>query len=233
MREFTGKEHMANYNLTTRQKEVLCRFVKAVKSGAQEPLIVICTFQDCDVIGVGTFDHSLPGDLEILCEADLLGLRYNSSGDKVYTVKQSGYDAVENNFVAPELVPSAQINIGAIIHEMNNGNVQAVGFSSHSELQQTVNDPAILKEKIDDLANELLDAIKTELPAEQLIAYIKSLEELKQQLVAEKSSPPILERLFRALSFTGDVEGSISLMTRVWPYVYPLLIIASERLKAG
>ena len=225
---------MANYNLTPRQKEVLRRLVEAVKSGqAQEPLIVACSIQDCEVIGVGTFDHSLSGDLDILCDADLLGFRYNNRDNKIYTIKQSGYDAVENNFVAPELPPSAQINIGAIIHEMNNGNIQAVGFSSHSELRQTVNDPAILKEKIDGLANELLDAIKTELSAEKLIPYIKSLDELKEQLVAEKSSPSILKRLFRVLSFTSDVEGTISLMTRAWPYVYPLLVIASERLKAG
>jgi hypothetical protein len=225
---------MANYNLTMRQKEVLRRLIEGVKSGqAQEPLIVVCTFQDCEVIGVGTFDHSLSGDLDILCDADLLGYRYNSSGDRIYTIKQSGYDALENNFVAPELPSSAQINIGAIIHEMNNGTIQAVGFSSHSELQQTVNDPTILKEKIESLANELLDAIKTELPAEKLIAYVNSLDELKKQLIAEKSSPSVLEKLFRVLSFTGDVEGTISLMTRVWPYVYPLLIIAAEKLKHG
>ena len=226
---------MANYNLTPRQKEILRRLVEGVKSGqAHEPLIPVCSLQDCEIIGInGTFEHSLLGDLDVLCQVDLLAFRYNSSGNKIYTIKQSGYDAVENNFIAPELPLSAQINIGAIIHEMNNGNVQAVGFSSHSELQQTVNDAALLKEKLDDLANELLDAIKTELPADKLIAYIKNLEELKQQLIAEKSSPSILERLFRALSFTGDVEGTISLMTRVWPYVYPLLVIASERLRAG
>lgn len=225
---------MANYNLTPRQKESLRRLVDAVKSGqAQEPLILVLTLQNCSVIGVGTFDHSLPGDLDILCDADLLGFSYNRSGNKIYTIKQSGYDAVENNFVAPELPPSAQINIGTIIHEMNNGNVQAVGFSSHSELQQTVNDPTILKEKMDDLANDLLDAVKTELPAEKLVTYIKNLEELKLQLVAEKSSPSILEKLFRVLSFAGDVEGTISLMARAWPYVYPFLVIALERLKAG
>jgi hypothetical protein len=225
---------MANYNLTTRQKEVLRRLIESVKSGqAQEPLSVVTTFQDCEVIGVGTFDHSLSGDLDILCDADLLGYRYNSRGDRIYTIKQSGYDAVENKFVAPELPSSARINIGAIIHEMNNGTIQAVGFSNHSELQQIVNDPTILEEKIDGLANELLDAIKTELPAEELITYINSLDELKRQLIAEKSSPSVLERLFRVLSFTGDVEGTISLMTRVWPYVYPLLIIAAEKLKIG
>jgi len=225
---------MTNYNLTPRQKEVLRRLVECVKSGqANEPLIVVCTFQDCEVIGVGTFNHSLSGDMEILCDADLLGFRYNSSGDKIFTIKQSGYDAVENNFVAPKLPSSAQINIGAIIHEMNNGNIQAVGFSSHSELQLTVNDPVILKEKVDSLSNELLNAIKTELSPEKLIAYKNRLDELKQQLVAEKTSPSILEKIFRVLSFTGDIEGTISLMMRVWPYVYPLLVIASEKLKAG
>jgi hypothetical protein len=226
---------MASYNLTSRQKEILQRLVEGVKSGqAQEPLIPSWSLQDCEIIGItGKFDLSVLGDLDILCESDLLAFRYNSQGDKIYTIKQSGYDAVENNFIAPEPPPSAQVNIGAIIHEMKNGNVQAVGFSSHSELQQTVNDSALLKEKIDDLANELLDAIKTELPAEKLIAYIKIVEELKQQLNAEKLSPTLLERLFRALSFTGDIEGTISLMTRVWPYVYPLLVIAVEKLRAG
>ncbi len=119
---------MAKYNLTTRQQKVLQRLVEGVKTGqAKEPLIVVCTFQDCEVIGVGTFDHSLSGDLEILCDSDLLGFGYNSHGEKIYTIKQSGYDAVENNFVALELPPSAQINIGAIIQEMNNGKIQASG----------------------------------------------------------------------------------------------------------
>lgn len=225
---------MANYDLTNRQKNVLRRLVEAVKSGqAQEPIIVACCLQDCEVIGIGTFDHSLPGDLDILCDADLLGFRYNSQGNKIFTIKQSGYDAVEYNFVAPEEPLSAQINIGAIVHEMKNGNIQAVGFSSHSELQQTINDPAVLKYKIDGLANDLLNAIKTELPAEKLLPYLKTLDELKHELIAEKSSPSILEKLFRVLSFTGDIEGTISLMARVWPYVYPLLVIASEKIKSG
>ena len=206
---------MANYNLTIRQKEALQKIVNAVKSGqAQEPIITALTNKGCFVIGVGTFDHSLPGDLDILCDADLLSYSYNSNNRKIYTIKQNGYDAVENNFVEPESPPSAQIYIGAIIHEMNNGNVQAVGFSSHSELQQIVNDPAILKEKIDDLASELLDAIKTELPADKMTAYNNKLDELKQQLIAKKPSPSVLERLFRALSFTGDVEATISLMDK-------------------
>ena len=225
---------MAKYNLTTRQKQILKILVESVKSGkVEEPLYLSSSLQDCEIIGIDEkFGHHILGDLDVLCEADLLTFRSNSQGDKNYTIKQSGYDAVENDFVAPETPPSAQINIGAIIHEMNNGNVQAVGFSSHSELQQIVNDPALLKEKVDVLANQLIDAIKAELPAEQLIAYMKNVEELKEQLDAKESSPSILQKIFQALSFLGDIDGTISLMTRAWPYVYPLLVIASEKIRA-
>lgn len=222
---------MVKYNLTSRQKEVLRRLVEGVQSGqATEPLIPMISLQDCEISGIGTFDHSLLGDLDALCETDLLTFRYNSRGEKIFTIRQSGYDAVENNFIAPDLPPSTQINIGAIVHEMSNGNIQAVGFSSHSELQQIVNDTGLLKEKVDHLTNQLLDAIKTELPADKLVAYIQSIEELKQQLSTEKTSPSILDRLFHTLSFMGDIEGTISLMARVWPYVYPLLVIASEKI---
>jgi|WetSurMetagenome_2_1015567.scaffolds.fasta_scaffold181160_2 hypothetical protein len=228
---------MARYNLTPQQIELLNILVKGVKSGeVEEPIIPNQWISSSrwKIDGIKTeLNDNLISDLNVLCKADLLVSLNSGQRKKSYSIKQSGYDAVENNFVMPELPPSTQVNIGAIIHEMNNGNIQTVGFSSQSELQQTVNDPAILKEKIDDLTNQLLDAIKTELPAEKLITYLRSLDELKQQLIAEKSSPSILERLFRVLSFTGDIEGTISLMTRVWPYVYPLLVIASERLKAS
>lgn len=225
---------MAEYNLTPKQKQVLRILVENVKSGkAEEPLIPVCTYADCSIIGIEEkFDHNLVGDLEILGDADLLDFRYNSRGNKIYTIKQSGYDAVENNFVAPEVPAHTQINIGAIIHEMTNGNIQSVGFSSHSELQQIVNDPLLLKEKIDSLANQLLEAIKSEIQSEQLIKYIKTIEELKGQLESDKPSSSILHKIFGTLSFMGDVEGTISLATRAWPYIYPLLVIASQKIMA-
>jgi hypothetical protein len=224
---------MAKYNLTPKQKKLLRILVEGVKSGkVEEPIFPICSIVDCEILGIEEkFDDNLIGNLDVLCEANLLASRYNSQGDKLYTIKQSGYDAMENDFTVSEALPSAQINIGAIIHEMKNGNIQAVGFSDHSQLQQTVNDPELLKQKVDDLANQLLEAIKVELPSDQLIAYMKDLEELKKQLVAEKPSPSILHKLFQALSFMGDTEGVISLTARVWPFIYPLLVIASEKLR--
>ena len=223
---------MAEYNLTQKQKRILQVLVENVRSGAvEEPILTICSLTECSIIGIEEeFDYNLVGDLEALCEADLLSYRYSTKGEKLYTIKQSGYIAVENSFVVPEIPAQTQINIGAIIHEVKDGNIQAVGFSSRSELQQIVNDPRLLKENVENLANQLLGAIKSELPSEQLISYINSIEELKEQLESEKPSFSRLQKIFNTLSLMGDIEGTISLVARVWPYVYPLLLIASQRI---
>jgi hypothetical protein len=223
---------MTDYNLTGKQKELLIILVDHVREGKiREPIIPVCEGGGCSIIGIEEkFDRNLIGDLDILCEVDLLGFRYNSQGNRIYTIKQAGYDAVENNFVAPDFPAQTQINIGAIVHEVKNGNVQAVGFSSHSEVQQIVNDPLLLKASVEKLTNQLLEAIKSELHAEELVAYIQNLEDLKDQLAADKPSPTKLHKIFGLLSFVGDVEGSLSLVVRVWPYIYPLLVIAAQKI---
>jgi hypothetical protein len=226
---------MAEYNLTSQQKELLKTIVDQMKSGrAQEPLIPVSSHSGSSIIGIqGSFGRNLLGDLEILSEADLLGFRYNGKGDKIYTVKQSAYSAVENDFVIPESQVSTQINIGAIIRDMSGGNVQAVGLSNNSELNQLVNDPDLLHEKLNELTEQLVDVVKTELSSRKLMEYLQSIEELKKEIESEKPSPAVLQKLFSSISFLGDVESTISLATRVLPYIYPFLLIASQKLAGG
>jgi len=91
---------MTEYNLTPQQKELLITIVEQMKSGkAQEPLIPVISHSGSSLIGIqGEFGRNLLGDLEALSDEDLLGFRYNSKGNKIYTVKQSAYDAVEKIF---------------------------------------------------------------------------------------------------------------------------------------
>jgi len=226
---------MAEYNLTSQQKELLKTIVEQMKSGrAQEPLIPVSSHSGSSIIGIqGNFGRNLLGDLEVLGEADLLGFRYNSKGDKIYTVKQSAYNAVENNFVIPESQVPTQVNIGAIIREMSGGNVQAVGLSNNSELNQLVNDSDLLHKKLNELTEQLVDVVKSELSSKKLMEYLQSIEELKKEIELEKPSPSVLQKLFASISFLGDVESTISLVTRVLPYVYPFLLIASQKLAGG
>jgi len=225
---------MAEHNLTPKQKQILKTITESVKAGkAKEPLIAVVAGGEGIIMGITEkFDRNLLGDLEILCEADLLGVRYNN-GNKTYTVKQSGYDAVENSFVIPESQLPAQINIGAIIRDMNGGNIQAVGLSNSSELNQLVNDTDLLRKKLDELTEQLVDVVKSELSSKELMMYIQNLEELKKEIESEKPSSSVLQRLFASISFLGDVESTISLVTRVLPYVYPFLLIASQKLAGG
>jgi hypothetical protein len=226
---------MTQYNLTVQQRELLKTIVEQMKSGkAQEPLIPVGSHSGSSIIGMqGNFGRNLLGDLEVLSQADLLGFRYNSKGNKIYTVKQSAYDAVENDFVIPENQVPTQINIGAIIRDMSGGNIQAVGLSNNSELNQLVNDSDLLHKKLDELTEQLVGVVKSELSSKELITYLQTLEELKKEIESEKPSSSVLQKLFASISFLGDVESAISLATRVLPYIYPFLLIASQKLAGG
>lgn len=87
---------MTEYNLTPKQKLTLRKIVESLKAGTvKEPLITVITNEGAFIIGIKEkFDRNLRGDLEILCEADLLGFHYNSKGDKLFTVKQKGYNLI-------------------------------------------------------------------------------------------------------------------------------------------
>ncbi len=178
------------------------------------------------------FSPNLTGDLEVLAEEGLLSCQFSSRGNKVYTVKQAGYDAVDNNFEIPRDLLVPPISIGAIVHEMKGGNLQAVGVA-HSDVQQIVNNPELLSEQLENIANDLIETVKAELTASELLEYIKTLEDLQTQILAENPSPSILRRLVQVVAFLGDIDGSSSLMAKVWPKIYPLLLIIAEKAMRG
>lgn len=226
---------MATYNLTEKQKKLLTTIVEHIKTGQlEEPIITSCTFSGCEIIGIDEkFGHNLLGDLESLCDADLMGYCYNSNGNKKFSVKQAGYEAIINNFVIPEKSVSPQFNIGAIVGEINGGTLQAIGLANGSDVKQIVNDPQLLATEINSLTNQLLEVIKADLSADKLLAYINQIDELKKEVTSEKPSQSVLQRLFNSLAFMGDIEGTISLAARVWPYIYPILVIAAQKIMPG
>ena len=156
---------MARYNLTESQMDLLRTIVENIKAGKlEEPLIPVSSMAGDSIIGLEQeLGPNLLGKLEALCDLDLLGFRYNSQGNKVFTVKQAGYDAVTSDFMLPEPSPQAQVNIGAIIHQMEGGSLQAIGFADHAEVQRIANDPALLENKLVELTNNLLEAVKSDL----------------------------------------------------------------------
>ena len=226
---------MASYNLTDKQKYLLKTIVEHIHAGKlDEPIITSCSLAKCQIMGISEeFERDLLGNLDALCDVNLMRSGFDRK-NKVYSVKQAGYDAITNNFVLPEKPASTQLNIGSIINGgMHGGTLQSIGLANDSEIKQIVNDPQLLADEINKLTNQLLEVIKADLSADKLVAYIKQVEELKQEVTSDKPSQPVLQRLFNSLAFMGDIEGTISLAARVWPYVYPILVIAAEKVVAA
>lgn len=226
---------MAKYNLTERQTELLQTIVENIRAGKlQEPIIPVVEMGGGGyLIGIDrNFGPNVTSDLEVLSEEGLLSWRLNRSGEKIYTVKQAGYEAVDSDFEIPDDLYPSQMNIGAIVYGMSGGNVQAAGVA-HSEIRQIVNDPNLLSEQVEKITNSLIEEVKAELSVTDLTEYIRVTEELKAQLLADTVSPSLLQRLLRSISFLGDIEGSLALVARVWPKVYPLLLIVAEKMGRG
>ena len=225
---------MNGYNLTDGQKELLRKLVRCVREGKlEEPILPIGTQTGyfIQVCGEENIGFKWTGDLDALCDANLMSFRWNRKGtNRLYSIKQSGYDAVDNDFEVSPSHAGAQFNIGAIINTMSGGSIQAVGFADNAEISQVINDPALLHSQVETLTERLLDEVKSVLAGNDLIEYAQAVRSLKEQLLTEGPDSSLLKRLTRTLGLLGDIEGTIGLMVRIWPYLYPLLLIAAERL---
>jgi len=151
-------------------------------------------------------------------------------GDHGAWLQPLGKQRVKEDFKPTAATP--HYNIGAIIQTMSGGTVQAVGAASRTEISQVVNDPQVLRSQVEDLTNQLIEAVKGELAASELAAYMKAVEDLRNQLLSGEPDPSLVKRLLGILAFLGDVEGTLGLMVRVWPYISSLLTIGATILGA-
>jgi hypothetical protein len=234
MERLWGVVVMNDWNLTDGQKELLRKLVEAIRSGKLKEPILPIGLRDEYIIqlsGNEKIKFKWTGDLAALCEAGLLGSQWNTQETSLlYSIRQAGYDAVDNNFQSPPPSTDIQYNIGAMIQTMSGGNLQAVGVAKETNISQVVNDPELLQSHVNSLTQELLDAVKSELSGNDLINYTQAIKDFKEELLTEKPSSSLIKRLTKTLSFLSDVEGTISLMVMAWTYLYPLLLIAAERI---
>ena len=231
---------MASYNLTEHHKQLLRQLVRATEEDKLPRTFFVSVGQ-----GIGWSISEWEGDdrpalefldIEDLARDDFLSLRvtnYSRTGNPIAVecaLRQKAFDAVSADFAPPEPAGPSQVNIGAIVHTMGGGSLQAVGVAD-AEVSQIVNDPALLHTQVEALTENLLNEVKPALSGSDLMEYVQAVQELQEQLLAEQPDPSLLKRLTGTLAFLGDVDGTIGLMVRTWPFLYPLLLIAAERLR--
>jgi hypothetical protein len=137
---------------------------------------------------------------------------------------------VRAGFTPDEPTTPTQHIIGVNIETVSGGSMQVVGFADNTIISQIANDPALLRSQVETLTEKILEEVKTTLTGEDWIKYAQTAESLKKQLLAEQLDASLLKRFASTLAFLGDLEGTIGLMARVWPLLYPLLLIAAAKL---
>jgi hypothetical protein len=161
---------VSDYNLTENQKELLRILVEQVRKGAEEPILVCSTFGGDTIVfrsgenleGKG----DVTGDLGALCESGLMSFRWSNQGNELYSIKQTGYEAVDNDFQAPSEPIGTQVSIGAIIQGMIGGNVKAIGTAQDKVAGEETEIPKSEKVGILFLAADPTDASRLRLGEE-------------------------------------------------------------------
>lgn len=233
-----------SYNLTENQKDILRWIVTKVRGDElSEEFQVIWVLESNGFIlnGYKGDKAELPKisttTLDALAEAKLIRVipSYKTTEhgiqkeiNRVCSLTGLSYMAVDNNF--QELPPQmAQITIGALIHNMSGGYVQAVGVANEAEISQIANDPELLQTQVKVLFESLTNEVTSELNVNDQPIYFEATQEFQEQLLSENPNHTKIQRLVRVIGFLGDIEGTISLMTRVWSILYPLLLILAYR----
>jgi len=239
------------YNLTEKQKDLLRWVVQQVRDENLPEEFYVVWITDGGEIHAFRGEHPqiTKGTLDALASAELLlcvsnfktttsvsGSRSHPSTthrevemNRRCTVTGRAFDAVDSDFELPAQ-EGARVSIGAIIHSMSGGSVQAVGIAQDAEISQVVGDPALLRSQVEILAENLLNEVRLSLKVDDLADYAQAVRDLKEQVLAEEPQPPLIRRLVRTVGLLGDIEGTIGLMTRVWALLHPLLLIVAARL---
>jgi hypothetical protein len=223
-----------DFNLTEKQKNALRWLVKQEKVGnLRDEFTVLFEIGGTDIIG---FNHPevipefiTPTTLRALSNAELLLLE---ESDFSYRCALTGkaYEAVNNNFTVQKAQTEQPMYIGALIHSMSGGNVQAIGKAEHAKITQLINDPEILQNQLEEYSKLLLNEVQSSLRNEDLEKYTNALQEIKDELLADRPRENLLRSAIKAITFLGDIEGAIGLVERIWSLVYPFIFIASLKM---
>jgi len=235
-----------NYNLTEKQKKLIEWIVQKTRNNELEEGFIIIWGLRSDqplIQGYSGNKNEIPqitiGFVDALATEKMLMVnplfKTNYTGENYEysrrcSIMQKAYEAVDNGFDIEDTNLNNNISIGAIINNMSGGNLQALGNIQNSSINQSINDPELLRQEVKEITENLLKEVRNCLSNQDFLVYSKAVDELRQEVLKQKPNPSIVKRIVNTIGLLGDIEGTIALMTRVWPFVQPLLLIVAAKL---
>lgn len=223
---------MHPYALTETQKDLIC-------------LLVACDHEDklptkgfVGLIGANDkFSLLIPEhflevesltDFEALCEMGLLR-KERGGWNPFYQITEAAHEFVKRMF---DLSSSLLTDLEATLPEPRGASFQGSDPDINSETSEIIHAREILSSTVYALTEKLLKELRPNLDEPTYETYHQAVQALQRQLLAKKPNLSTCKRLIRKISFLGDLNGSVEMMTKAWPYIHPLLVILNTRLSA-
>ena len=210
---------MSKYNLSPRQESIVKGLVLAYESGYEEEFFYAPTMEAGPAVELFGRSERFPAtttDLVALQQAGFIALREDAHGSLYCSLAGLAFEAVKNDFVSPDPPESRpSINIGNYISNMLGGNVQGAAGANITLNQQA--DIAMLREKLDQLTEQLAVVLQRLLDAPGYRAAMGSIAEVEQQLgtdqpdaaMATGAARSLGQRILGLLDFGDKLGGSI------------------------
>ena len=181
--------------------------------------------------GEDSFIFENVGDLDALCQAGMMGFRWNRTGmGKLYHLTEAGETAVLQNFQTPKTLIGFDVYLPDVIHAMSGGQLLVKGLPPVA-LAEVVVDMKLRRVVVEVLVERLVTAVYTLLPKEDFTSYKTLAEQFGRYLLHESATENDLKRMYHRLSFWEELVIETKYMTQAQPLLYALWLVAAVRIE--
>ena len=181
--------------------------------------------------GEDSFVFENVGDLDALCQAGMLGFRWNRTGmGKLYYVTVAGETAVHTNFQTPTTLIGFDVYLPDVIHAMSGGHLVVKGLPQVA-LSEIVADMKLRRVLVEVLVERLVTAVYTLLSKEAFTSYKALAEQFGHSLLHGPAAESELKRMYHRLSFWEELTIETKYMAQAQPLLYVLWLVAAVRIE--
>lgn len=218
--------------LNERQKDLLRKLVSFLsESKLKEPFVPFplgnpTTHYVLYLRQAKNFKFKHFSDLDILCDADYLSYRWHRSGSaKLYSITKAGFDAVKNDFHAPNKGGSILLN--DLLVTMSGGAFDVPQFDGHLDVMQVALDPLLRHTAVSTIILALENIIKPQLSWTAYRTYYETLQQFQVEVLKPHPNETRIQELASILNFSTGLRAPMPVIVQAWTFLYPLLLISS------
>jgi len=225
------------YRLNPAQRSLLKALVLFIQDGKlKEPIGVFPvgnppTAYAIHLRGENSFIFENYGDMDALCQAGMLGFRWNRTGlGKLFFLTETGQAAVSQEFKGPATSIGFDVYLPDVIQAMSGGNLMLDGLPAVS-LSEMLDDLKLRRVVVEALVDRLVTAVYPLLNKEAFTTYKALAEKFRDCLLHVPVTDNDLKHMYHTLSFWDEIQIETKFMAQAQALLYVLWLVAALRIE--